>query len=99
MIAQKRLPPLGRRSPPPRHVLGHTCLSDINAELEQFAVDLLRIDAGGTIARLGEPFIVRRIRRSSSRSDSGMLAPSGRLNVVPSSRRTSIASGGCRTKF
>jgi len=39
MIAHKRLPPLGRRSPPPRHVLGHTRLSDINAELEQFAVD------------------------------------------------------------
>src|SRR5712691_2989203 len=39
MIAQKGRPALGGRSPPPRHVLGYTRLSDIDAELEQFAVD------------------------------------------------------------
>jgi len=42
MIPQKGLPPLGRRPSPPRHVLGHTRLPDINAELEQFAVDARR---------------------------------------------------------
>src|SRR5215813_1355012 len=42
MIAQKGLPPLGRRPSPPRHVLGHTRLPDINAELAQFAVDARR---------------------------------------------------------
>src|SRR5712692_6584320 len=39
MVAQKGRPALGRRSPPPRHVLGYTRLPDIDAELEQFAVD------------------------------------------------------------
>src|SRR5713101_2941369 len=39
MIAQKGRPALRRRSPPPRHVLGYTRLPDIDAELEQFAVD------------------------------------------------------------
>ena len=41
VIAQERLPPLGRRSPPSRHVLGHTRLSDIIAEPEQPAMDTL----------------------------------------------------------
>src|SRR5713226_7115463 len=39
MIAHKGRPALGRRSPPPRYVLGYTRLPDIDAELEQFAVD------------------------------------------------------------
>src|SRR5260370_39833836 len=39
MIGRKGGPALGGRSPPPRHVLGYTRLSDIDAELEQFAVD------------------------------------------------------------
>src|ERR1700737_35621 len=39
MVAKKRLPPLARRSSPPNHVLGNRCLSDLDAELEQFAVD------------------------------------------------------------
>src|SRR5215471_15236243 len=38
MIAQEGLPPLRRRSSPPRHVLRNRSLSDIDAELEQFAV-------------------------------------------------------------
>jgi hypothetical protein len=39
MIAQKGRPALGRRAPPPRQVLGYTRLPDIDAELEQLAVD------------------------------------------------------------
>src|SRR5215471_19013394 len=36
MIAQEGLPPLRRRSSPPRHVFRNRSLSDIDAELEQF---------------------------------------------------------------
>src|SRR5215472_1594580 len=50
MIAQKRLPSLGRRPPPPRLVLGHARLPDINAELDQLAVDPRR--APERLARL-----------------------------------------------
>ena len=39
MVAQKRLPSLGRRSPIPRHILGNGRLADIDAKLEQFAMD------------------------------------------------------------
>ena len=39
MVAKKRLPSLGRRSPPPSHVLGNRRLPDIDAKLEQFAMD------------------------------------------------------------
>ena len=39
MVAKKRLPSLGRRSPPPNHVLGNRRLPDIDAKLEQFPVD------------------------------------------------------------
>ena len=42
MVAQKRLPALGRWSSPARHVLGDAGLADIDAELEQFAVDAWR---------------------------------------------------------
>jgi hypothetical protein len=39
MIAKKRLPSLGRRSPPPSRIFGNFCLLNIDAELEEFAVD------------------------------------------------------------
>ena len=39
MVAKKRLPSLRRRSSPPSHVLGDRRLPDIDAKLEQFAVD------------------------------------------------------------
>src|SRR5438874_8385366 len=39
MIAQKGLPALRRWRPSPRHVFCHAGLSDIDAKLEQFAVD------------------------------------------------------------
>ena len=39
MVAQKRSPALRRGPPPPRHVLGHTRLPDIDAEFEQLAMD------------------------------------------------------------
>src|SRR5262245_15757585 len=38
MIAKEGLPALRRRHPPPRHLLCDRGLSDIDAELEQFAV-------------------------------------------------------------
>src|SRR5262252_626044 len=39
VIAKKRLPSLGWRTPSPRHVLCNGGLPDIDAKLEQFAVD------------------------------------------------------------
>src|SRR6202022_1670581 len=36
---KKRLPPLGRRSPSPRHILCNGGLSDIDAELEKLAMN------------------------------------------------------------
>ena len=39
MVAKERLPSLARRSPPPSHVLGNRRLPDIDAKLEEFAVD------------------------------------------------------------
>ena len=39
VIAQKRLPALGRRPPPPRHVFCHTGLPYIDAELQKLTVD------------------------------------------------------------
>src|SRR6201989_1167307 len=38
MIMKKRLPPLGRRSPSPRHILCNGGLPNIDAELEKLAV-------------------------------------------------------------
>ena len=39
VISKKRLPSLGWRTPPSRHVLGNGGLPDIDAELEQFAMN------------------------------------------------------------
>src|SRR6266480_7845770 len=39
MVAKKRLPSLARRSSPPNHVLGNRRLPDLDAKLEEFAVD------------------------------------------------------------
>src|SRR3984885_1338588 len=42
MIAKERPPALGRRVSSLGHVLGHAGLSDLDAELEEFAMDLRR---------------------------------------------------------
>jgi hypothetical protein len=39
MVAEKSLPSLGRRSPPPGHIFGNRRLPDVDAELEEFAVN------------------------------------------------------------
>ena len=39
MVAQKGLPTLRRRSPIPYHILGYGSLADIDAKLEQLAMD------------------------------------------------------------
>jgi len=39
MVAKKRPPTLRRRSPAPRHILRHARLPDVDAELEEFAVN------------------------------------------------------------
>ena len=42
MIAEERLPALGRRASPPGHILGHAGLSDFDAELEKLAMNSWR---------------------------------------------------------
>ena len=42
MIAQELLPALGRRSSPARHILGDAGLTNVDAELEQFAMNARR---------------------------------------------------------
>jgi hypothetical protein len=42
MIAQERLPPLGRRSSPARHILGDAGLTNVDAKLEQFPMNARR---------------------------------------------------------
>src|SRR5260370_34727121 len=39
MIMKERLPPLGRRTSSPSHILGHTRLPDFDAELEQLSME------------------------------------------------------------
>src|SRR5262245_63329207 len=42
MVAEERLPALGRWSSPARHILGDASLPNVDAELEQLAVDAWR---------------------------------------------------------
>ena len=42
MVAQKDLPALARRPPSSRHVLGHCRLGDLDAKLEQLAMNARR---------------------------------------------------------
>ena len=42
VVTQERAPSLGRRSTAPEHVLRDTRLSDLEAELEQLAMDARR---------------------------------------------------------
>src|SRR6266478_8674399 len=46
MIAEERLPPLGRRTSSPGHIFGHAGLSDRDAELEQLSMDPWRPHSG-----------------------------------------------------
>src|ERR1700721_400708 len=42
MVAKERLPSLRGRGPPPRHILGHAGLADLDAELEKLSMDTRR---------------------------------------------------------
>jgi len=52
MIAQERLPALGRGSSPARHMLGDAGLADIDAELEQFVIRMAELARLRTTARV-----------------------------------------------
>jgi hypothetical protein len=39
MVAKEHLPSLRGRRPPPRHILGHAGLADLDAELEKLSID------------------------------------------------------------
>jgi len=70
MVAKKRLPSLARRSPPPSHVLGNRRLPDLDAKLEEFAVD-----SWSAPERVGDadvpdqlPNVQRHLRTTATRS-------------------------------
>ena len=63
MIAEERLPTLGRRASPPGHILGHAGLSDVDAELEKLAMNSWPSQSGLAIL----------ISRISSRISSGTV--------------------------
>src|SRR5260221_8780280 len=88
MIAQKGLPALRRWPPSPRHVFCHGGLPDIDAKLEQFAVD-----PRGSPERVGDAHVanelanVRRCLRPST-ARSRLPAPIGsEPSAVPADHR------------
>src|SRR5260370_15728845 len=56
MVAQKGLPALARRSPTSPHVLRHCPLRDLDAELEQLAMNARR-----ALQRIGKPHLANKI--------------------------------------
>jgi hypothetical protein len=53
VVAKERFPSLRGRTPPPRHILGHAPLADIDTKLEEFTMDSRRSPltvSGRTIA-------------------------------------------------
>src|SRR5450759_3688834 len=65
MIMKERLPPLRWRASSPGHILGHARLSDIDAELEQLAMDQRRAPQRIDNAYLADqPAYLRRHSRS-----------------------------------
>src|SRR3974390_2623869 len=68
MIAQKRLPPLRRRPPVPCHILGDRRLADVDAKLEQLAMDPRRSPERVGKADVTDQFAdVRRQLRTAAR--------------------------------
>src|SRR5215210_3581275 len=72
MIAKEGLPPLRRRSPPPRHVLGNASLSDVDPELEELAVNPRR-----SPQRIGNAHLADQL--PYLRRDGGASRPATRL--------------------
>ena len=67
VVTKERLPALRRRAPPPRHILGHAGLADIDAKLEQLAMDSRRSPQRIGDAHLADqPANVQRHNRSAA---------------------------------
>src|ERR1700747_3761175 len=54
MVAKERLPSLRGRAPPPRHMLGHAGLADVDAELEKLSMEARRSPQRVSDAHLAE---------------------------------------------
>ena len=90
MITKKGLPSLRRRSAPPRHVLGHAGLPNIDPELEQFAMDPRR-----SPQRIGNAHLADQL--ADFRWHGGTTRPATRLPApVRSKARAMPAHNGLR---
>jgi hypothetical protein len=72
VVAQKGLPALARRSPTSRHVLRHCRLGDLDAELEQLAMNARRAPQ-----RIGKAHLANKITQIAQ--DSWATAARARL--------------------
>src|ERR1700751_3846179 len=67
MVAKERLPSLRGRAPPPRHILGHAGLADVDAELEKLSMEARRSPQRVGDANLADqPANFPRYRRSTA---------------------------------
>jgi hypothetical protein len=96
MIAQKGLPALRRWLPSPRHVFCHGGLPDIDAKLEQFAVDPRCSPKRVRDAHIAnEAANARRCRRPTT-ARSGFPAPiSSEPSAVPADHRLRLENRQC----
>src|SRR5262249_9579312 len=96
MIAQKGLPALRRWLPSPRHVFCYGGLPDIDAKLEQFAVDPRRSPKRVRDAHVANKLAnVRRCLRPAS-AWSGFPAPIGsEASAVPTDHRLRLENFQC----
>src|SRR5574340_1601264 len=75
MIAEERLPTLGRRASPPRHILGHAGLSDFDAELEKLAMNSWRSPEWIGDTHLADQLAYFQRRRRPAAAGAGFPAP------------------------
>ena len=94
MITQERLPALRRRTPPAHHILGNAGLSDIDPELEQFAVDTGRAPQRIGDAHLPDYLSDLSWHRWTAQTTPGLPAPKqSETCTVPSDHRLGSNDG------
>src|SRR3974377_158362 len=88
MIAQKRLPPCLRRPPVPCHILGDRRLADVDAKLEQLAMDPRRSPERVGKADVTDQFAdVRRQLRTAARRSRLPSPVKAKTRAVPTDYR------------
>src|ERR1700687_2201002 len=75
VIVEESLPSLGRRASSPGHILGHTCLPDCDAELEQLSMDPRRSPQRISNAHLADKLAYVRGYSWSATTTSRLPAP------------------------